>query len=59
MTEAMSLYCGVFRTQELLETGCKKVLEAFHMLKDIKIVDKGMVWNTDLIEALELENLML
>merc|ERR1712178_232982 len=50
---------AVFRKQDLLEEGCEKVHEISQMYKDIKLADRGQVWNTDLIEALELENLLI
>ncbi len=55
----MSNYCGVFRQQNLLDKGCEEVSKIYSMFKDIGISDRGMVWNTDLIEALELENLLI
>merc|ERR1719399_1676240 len=38
--------------------GCEKVREVMKEYKDVKVKDKTMIWNTDLIETLELENLM-
>ena len=54
----MQKHAAVFRRQDLLEEGCQKVHEISQKYKDIKLVDRGNVWNTDLIEALELENLL-
>jgi succinate dehydrogenase / fumarate reductase flavoprotein subunit len=48
----------VFRTQESLESGCKRLSTIWGELKDIKVTDRSMVWNSDLVETLELENLM-
>ena len=50
---------AVFRTQETLEKGCKDIDEVVESYKDIGIQDRSMVWNTDLIEAMELENLLI
>jgi succinate dehydrogenase/fumarate reductase flavoprotein subunit len=38
--------------------GCKKIDEVFKMSKDLRLSDRGMIWNTDLVEALELQNLI-
>jgi len=42
-----------------LEEGCKKIDEICQMYKHIGISDRGSIWNSDLVEALELENLLL
>lgn len=49
----------MFRRQDLLEEGCKKLDEISEMYKHIGISDRGNIWNTDLVEALELENLLI
>ena len=55
----MQRHAAVFREQSLLAEGCTKVHDISQMFDDIKVVDRGQVWNTDLIEALELENLLI
>ncbi|KAG5865582.1 hypothetical protein JTB14_000975 [Gonioctena quinquepunctata] len=55
----MQKHAGVFRNQEILEEGCKQVSELYQELGDIKVSDKGMIWNTDLVEALELQNVLI
>lgn len=55
----MQRHAAVFRRQDHLEEGCKKVHDISQMYKDVKLIDRGQVWNTDLIEALELENLLI
>lgn len=55
----MQRHAAVFRRQDLLQEGCEKIHEISQMYTDIKLTDRGNVWNTDLIEALELENLLL
>mmetsp|Transcript_9361 Transcript_9361/g.24032 ORF Transcript_9361/g.24032 Transcript_9361/m.24032 type:complete len:652 (+) Transcript_9361:103-2058(+) len=50
---------AVFRTQETLEEGCNAVDQWVAAFKDIKVKDKSLVWNTDLMETLELENLLI
>lgn len=44
--------------QETLEEGCKKIDEIVESFNDIGLEDRSMVWNTDLMEAMELENLL-
>jgi succinate dehydrogenase (ubiquinone) flavoprotein subunit len=55
----MQKHAAVFRRQDLLEEGVKKVDEISQMYPDLKVTDRGNVWNTDLVEALELENLLI
>ena len=59
MQRTMQNNAAVFRTQETLEEGNKLIDECVESYKDIKLTDRGMVWNTDLVEALELENLLI
>lgn len=59
MQKTMQRHAAVFRRQDLLEEGCNKIHDISTMYKDIGITDRGNIWNTDLIEALELENLLL
>lgn len=49
---------AVFRTQETLENGCKEIDDCVASFEDVGIQDRSMVWNTDLCETLELENLL-
>ena len=48
----------MFRTQESLDSGCKRISQIWTELEDIKVFDRSMIWNSDLVETLELENLM-
>jgi succinate dehydrogenase / fumarate reductase flavoprotein subunit len=48
----------VFRTGEVLAQGQKEVRETFAKRAKLKIADRSMVWNSDLVEALELDNLL-
>ena len=59
MQKTMQRHAAVFRRQDLLEEGCKKLHEISQQYQHIGISDRGNIWNTDLIEALELENLLL
>ena len=58
MQRAMQEDAAVFRTQELLEQGCRRISELWGELSDIRVTDRSMIWNSDLVETLELENLM-
>jgi succinate dehydrogenase / fumarate reductase flavoprotein subunit len=58
MQRAMQEDAAVFRTQESLEQGCKRITEIWGELSDVKVTDRSMIWNSDLVETLELENLM-
>ena len=50
---------AVFRDGPVLEEGCKKISDVYTQMNDVRLFDRGMVWNSDLVEALELQNLML
>ena len=58
MQRAMQEDAAVFRTSESLKQGCERVSKVWSELKDIKVFDRSMIWNSDLVETLELENLM-
>ena len=58
MQRAMQDNAAVFRTREILDEGCRKIDDVWNRLSDIQINDRSLIWNTDLVEALELENLM-
>jgi len=58
MQRAMQEDAAVFRMQETLEQGCKRISAIWGELKDVKVHDRSMIWNSDLVETLELENLM-
>ncbi len=59
MQRTMQDNASVFRTKEVLEEGWQKITDVDATLADIKLADRSMIWNTDLMEALELENLMV
>lgn len=59
MQKVMQNNAAVFRTGSVLKEGCEKLDKTFARMKDIKVVDKGMIWNSELVETLELQNLML
>lgn len=58
MQAAMQEDAAVFRTSESLKKGCRRVSAIWEELADIKVSDRSMIWNSDLVETLELENLM-
>jgi succinate dehydrogenase / fumarate reductase flavoprotein subunit len=55
---AMQHYCGVFRTDELLQAGYHKIMELDERRKHVSFKDKSKVFNTARVEALELDNLI-
>ena len=58
MQRSMQRYATVFREGPNLKEGCKAISEISSTLDQLRISDKSMVWNSDLVEALELQNLM-
>jgi succinate dehydrogenase / fumarate reductase, flavoprotein subunit len=58
MQKVMQDDAAVFRTQDSLENGCRRMDAAYQAMADIRVTDRSMIWNTDLMETLELENLM-
>jgi succinate dehydrogenase / fumarate reductase flavoprotein subunit len=59
MQKAMQNYCAVFRTGETLAEGQKKIHDAWAKLDRISVTDRSLIWNSDLVETLELDNLMV
>jgi len=58
MQKIMQNYCSVFRNEEVLSEGIKKLNQCFEKMKNLKTSDRELIWNTDLVETLELQNLM-
>jgi succinate dehydrogenase / fumarate reductase flavoprotein subunit len=58
MQKTMQMDAAVFRTSKTLAEGCAKLAQVASTLPQIKINDRSTIWNSDLIEAFELENLM-
>ena len=58
MQKAMQEYAAVFRSDDTLAKGVKEIREIAASMDDIKVTDQSMVWNSDLMETLELVNLM-
>lgn len=59
MQKTMQTHAAVFRTADVLQEGCQQMDKLYNTMDDLKVSDRGMVWNTDLVETLELQNLML
>jgi succinate dehydrogenase flavoprotein subunit len=59
MQKVMQADAAVFRTGSSLQEGIAKLGRTFRSFADVRVNDRGLVWNTDLIETLELENLLL
>ncbi|VAX03150.1 Succinate dehydrogenase flavoprotein subunit [hydrothermal vent metagenome] len=59
MQRLMQANCAVFRQQDTLDKGCEGIDEIYAMLGDVKTTDRSLIWNSDLIETLELENLLM
>src|SRR5690606_25925530 len=55
---AMQEDAAVFRTAEVLQNGCRQVKAIADQMPDIKVTDRSMIWNSDLMETLELTNLV-
>jgi succinate dehydrogenase / fumarate reductase flavoprotein subunit len=58
MQKTMQKHCAVFRDNELLSKGQIAMAEVSQKLTDVGIIDRSLIWNTDLIETMELDNLM-
>ncbi|MBO9498582.1 MAG: succinate dehydrogenase flavoprotein subunit [Novosphingobium sp.] len=58
MQRTMSQHAAVFRTDELMAEGKVKLAETYGKMQDIKVTDRSLIWNSDLIETLELDNLI-
>jgi succinate dehydrogenase (ubiquinone) flavoprotein subunit len=59
LQKTMQNHAAVFREQGNLEAGCTKVMEVCESFSDVGTTDRSMVWNTDLVETLELQNLLV
>jgi succinate dehydrogenase / fumarate reductase flavoprotein subunit len=59
MQKTMQLDAAVFRTGETLAQGIERLGTTFESFADVRVSDRSLIWNSDLIETLELENLLL
>ena len=58
MQRVMQAHCTVFRDEPTLQEGVDKLGGTYARMKDIQVTDRSLIWNTDLIETLELDNLI-
>ncbi|MCC6949475.1 MAG: succinate dehydrogenase flavoprotein subunit [Bradyrhizobiaceae bacterium] len=58
MQKVMQANCAVFRTGEVLQEGHKLIHDVLAGASDIRITDRSLIWNSDLVEALEFDNLI-
>jgi succinate dehydrogenase / fumarate reductase flavoprotein subunit len=58
MQRTMQDHCSVFRTARVLEEGLREMTAVTDTLSDLAVADRSLIWNTDLVEALELDNLL-
>ena len=59
MQKTMQMDAAVFRSSKTLEEGAHKLAQTYESFADVRITDRSLVWNTDLIETMELENLLM
>jgi succinate dehydrogenase / fumarate reductase, flavoprotein subunit len=58
MQNVMQTNCAVFRTGEVLQEGSKLIHQVFDGVGDVRVSDRSLIWNSDLIETLEFTNLI-
>jgi len=58
MQRAMQDTCAVYRTGPVLHEGVQRMAEIWKQAPDIGVTDRSMIWNTDLVETLEFDNLL-
>jgi succinate dehydrogenase / fumarate reductase flavoprotein subunit len=59
MQRTMQENCAVFRSGEVLEEGCQRMRKVVEGMSDISVSDRSLIWNSDLIETLEFDNLVV
>ena len=58
MQKIMQRDCAVFRTKKVLQEGTAAIRAVWEDAADIRVTDRSLIWNTDLIETLEFDNLI-
>jgi succinate dehydrogenase / fumarate reductase flavoprotein subunit len=58
MQRTMQADCGVFRTERTLDEGKARIDAVYKKMADVRVTDRSLIWNTDLVETLELDNLL-
>ena len=59
MQRAMQTHCAVYRTGEVLAEGATQIAAIWKECADVKVTDRSLIWNSDLIETLEFDNLIV
>ncbi len=58
MQRTMQNHCAVFRTKQVLQEGIEKLEPIRKSMESVQVTDRSLIWNTDLVETLELDNLL-
>ncbi|MCM8730873.1 succinate dehydrogenase flavoprotein subunit [Hephaestia sp. GCM10023244] len=58
MQKTMQRHAAVFRNDELLGEGVTEIAKVYQRMQDVHVTDRSLIWNTDLVETLELDNLI-
>ena len=58
MQRTMQKHCAVFRDSALLDEGLARIDQTYASLQDVSVTDRSLIWNTDLVETLELDNML-
>ena len=58
MQRTMQADCAVFRTEKTLDEGVAKIDAVYRRMQDVSVTDRSLIWNSDLIETLELDNML-
>jgi succinate dehydrogenase / fumarate reductase flavoprotein subunit len=58
MQRVMQADCAVFRAEATLEEGKGRIDSVYRQMEDVAVADRSLIWNTDLVETLELDNLL-
>ena len=58
MQRTMQTHAAVFRTDELMAEGKAQLAKTYQRMNDLHVSDKGLIWNSDLVETMELDNLI-
>merc|ERR1711964_877879 len=59
MQKTMQTHAAVFRTGDVMREGITKMNKLWKDMENLKVSDRGMIWNSDLVETLELQNCMI
>ena len=58
MQRVMQADCAVFRTDRTLAEGVAKIDKVYGRMTDVHVTDRSLIWNSDLVETMELDNLL-